>query len=363
MGLTSATVVRNGALFGAAFVIIVAGLRAAAPILAPFALALFVVSVTLPLMRWLRSRGAPTPLAILLIVVAVALFLAFFGWVVVQTVAELRVELPGYLDRAEALVASAEARLRDFNVETPPDFYQNVAAPERLLEVLTATARYVTSAASLSLLLLLYLVFLLAESLTLPVRLRGVFGAQAGGVQGGAKIVAEVQRYLVLKTLISLATGVLIGGGAAVLGVDFAMFWGLLAFVLNFVPTVGSVIAAVPAIIVALLQLGPAYAVGMTAISMAVNITIGNFVDPIVIGRQLRLSPLVILVSLVFWTWVWGPIGAFLTLPLTITVRIACENIESLRPLATLMGPGTHVPADVAEAARRRTGEHVTVAP
>ena len=361
MAPSSASVVRQAALYGASIVIIVAGLRAAAPILAPFALALFVVTVTLPAMRWLRDRGAPVPLAILLIVVGVATMLAFFGWVAVQTVAELRIELPAYLTRAEELSNGLQNWLRSLGMARPPDIYGNVADPDRLLEVVTVTARYLTSAASLSLLLLLYLVFLLAESLSLPGRLRGVFGAEATGLRGGAVIVTEVQRYLVLKTLISLATGVLIGGGAALLGVDFAMFWGLLAFLLNFVPTVGSVIAAIPAVLVALLQLGPAYAIGMATVSFVVNVAIGNFIDPIVVGRQLRLSPVVILVSLVFWSWTWGPIGAFLTLPLTITVRIACENIESLRPVAALMGPGAVPSEGISEAARRRTGEHGVV--
>lgn len=120
---------------------------------------------------------------------------------------------------------------------------------------------------------------------------------------------------------------------------DFALFWGLLAFVLNYIPTIGSVIAAVPAVLVALLQLGAGPAIGMAAVYLTVNMVIGNFVDPIVIGRQLRLSPLIVLMSLVFWGWVWGLTGAFLSVPLTIAVRIVLEHTGSLTRIAKMMGP------------------------
>lgn len=323
----------------AGVVIIIAGLHAARVMLAPLALAVFIAGVSLPAMNWIRRRGAPTAVAILVVVLLNTLVLAFIGWVIVQTINELRVELPSYLARAQAMELLVRDELMRRGIEVAPDFYATLVQPERLLEAVTVAARNITSILAFFLLILLYVVFVLAESVVLPVKVRRVLGPRASALAGGAEVLAQVQRYLGLKTLISLATGSLVSVAAAALGVDFALFWGLLAYLLNYIPTIGSFVAAVPGILVALLQLGPQSAFLFALAYLAINVTIGSIIDPIVTGRQLRLSPLVVLVSLVFWGWTWGPIGAFLSVPLTISLRMVMERVESLRPIAAMMGP------------------------
>ena len=120
---------------------------------------------------------------------------------------------------------------------------------------------------------------------------------------------------------------------------DFAVFWGLLAFVLNYIPTIGSIIAAVPAILLGLLQLGWGAAAALSVLYLAVNVIIGSIADPILVGRTLRISPIIVLISLMFWGWVWGPVGMFLSVPLTIILKITLENSESGTKFADLMGP------------------------
>lgn len=327
------------ALAAAAVVVVIAGLRAAGPILAPFALAVFIAVVSLPSLQFLRRFRLPAGVAILGIVLLTAAALTFFGWIVIRTAVELRAELPGYMLRVQELEQLARTRLEGWGLELAPRDASNPVQPDRLIEMATAAARGVTSAATVVFLLLLYLVFLLLESVSIPAKLERVLGAGSARLAGGAALLRQVQRYLVLKTLISLVTGLAIGISAALMGVDFALFWGLLAFVLNYVPNIGSVIAAIPAIAVALVQLGLGPALGLTAVYLAVNIVVGNFIDPIVIGRELRLSPLIVLLSLVFWGWVWGPIGMFLAVPLTIVVRIALEQSPSLAHLVPILGP------------------------
>lgn len=318
---------------------VIAGLRAAAPLLTPFLLAVFIAIVSLPAIQFLRRFRLPTGLAILGVVLLTALVLSFFGWIVMQTAVELRMELPGYVTRVQEIEQTIRARLAGWGLELGPRDFSALFQPERLIDYATLAARQVTSAATVFFLILLFLIFLLAESVAVPEKLRAVYGPGSASLAGGADILRQVQRYLVLKTLISLLTGVLIGVGAALLGVDFALFWGLLAFLLNYVPSIGSVIAAVPAVAVALLQLGVGPAIGLAGIFLSVNVAIGNFLDPIVIGRELRLSPLIVLMSLVFWGWVWGPVGMFLAVPLTIVVRIVLEHTESLAKVAQMMGP------------------------
>ncbi|MFN2316632.1 MAG: AI-2E family transporter [Gemmatimonadales bacterium] len=323
----------------ASVIVVVAGLRAAVPLFTPFALAVFIAIVSLPTLQFLRRFRLPTGLAILGIGVITAAILAFFSWIVLRTAMELRHELPGYVTRVQELEAVIRARLQTWGLDLGPRDYSTFFEPERVIDFATSAALGVTSAATVFFLILLFLIFILAESVAIPDKLRRVYGTGTQGLTSGVVVLAQVQRYLVLKTLISLVTGLAIGTGAAILGVDFALFWGLLAFLLNYVPNIGSVIAAVPAVAVALLQLGVAPALGLAAIFLTVNVVVGNFVDPIVIGRELRLSPLIVLMSLVFWGWVWGPVGMFLSVPLTIIVRIVLENTESLKRVSKMMGP------------------------
>jgi AI-2 transport protein TqsA len=329
----------RGLLMFAAFIVVVAGLRAAAPILTPLALALFIAAVSLPVMEWLRRRGTPAPLAIFVVVLMNAAVLAAVGWILLVSFAELRTELPLYLSRAQDLERAARARLMMWGIETTPSLNGNLLQTQRFLDFATMAARRATVVGAGVLLVLLYLVFILAESASFPDRVRRVLGPNALGLNGVAATLREVQRYLVLKTIISMVTGVAIGSGAAFLGVDFALLWGFVAFALNFIPSIGSVVAAVPAIAVALLQLGPGTAFALAVIYLVVNVSVGNFADPILIGQQLRLSPFVILASLVFWSWTWGVIGAFLAVPLTVAIRIGLEHTQSLSRYAMLMGP------------------------
>jgi AI-2 transport protein TqsA len=162
-------------------------------------------------------------------------------------------------------------------------------------------------------------------------------GQQDADLSRFARITLEVQRFLGIKTLTSLATGTLIGVWTWAMGLDFPLLWGLIAFLFNYIPSIGSIIAAVPAIAVALLQFGVSRAILVALGFLAVNITIGNLIEPNVMGRRLGLSPLVVVLSLLFWGWVLGPVGMFLSVPLTVIVKIMLENTDDFRWLAVLL--------------------------
>jgi predicted PurR-regulated permease PerM len=151
-------------------------------------------------------------------------------------------------------------------------------------------------------------------------------------------ILHSVKRYMAVKTGISVFTGICIGAWTAILGVDYPFMWGLLAFLLNFVPNIGSIIAAVPAVLLALVQLGPWSALLVAIGYFVVNFTVGSVIEPRVMGRSVGLSTLVVFLSLVFWGWVLGLVGMLLSVPLTMTVKIAMENHRDTRWLAILLG-------------------------
>ncbi len=155
------------------------------------------------------------------------------------------------------------------------------------------------------------------------------------------KIAEEIKRYMAIKTVISLLTGVFIGFWLWMLGVDYPLMWGLLAFLLNYVPNIGSFIAAIPAVLLAFVQLGLIKA-GLTGLGfVVVNVVFGNVIEPRFMGKGLGLSTLVVFLSLVFWGWVLGPVGMLLSVPITMTIKIALEASEETRWIAILLGSET----------------------
>jgi predicted PurR-regulated permease PerM len=188
-------------------------------------------------------------------------------------------------------------------------------------------------------LILMTVIFMLIEASSLPLKLRTIFGDTEDALINFEKFINNVKQYMVIKTLISLATGILIAIWLAVIGVDFPLLWGLLAFLLNYVPSIGSIIAAIPAVLLTIIQLGPAHAVAVAAGFLFVNVVMGNFIEPRFMGQRLGLSTLVVFLSLIFWGWVLGPVGMLLSVPLTMTAKIALDSREETRWLSIILGP------------------------
>jgi AI-2 transport protein TqsA len=179
---------------------------------------------------------------------------------------------------------------------------------------------------------------MLNEATIFPAKLRAAIGGDETDLGRYRGMIRDVQQYLGIKTLVSLLTGLLIGFWTWTLGLDFPLFWGLIAFLFNYVPNIGSILASIPAVMLALLEFGPGRALAVAAGYMVVNLVIGNFLEPNLHGRRFGISTLVVILSLVFWGWVWGPVGMILSLPLTMILKITLENTEDFRWIAVLLG-------------------------
>jgi predicted PurR-regulated permease PerM len=171
-----------------------------------------------------------------------------------------------------------------------------------------------------------------------PLKLSAALGNKESSFEELSKITDGIKRYMALKTLTSLATGIFVGIWLAIIGVDYPVLWGLVAFLLNYIPNIGSIIAAVPAVLLAFIQLGVIHALFAVLGYLVVNGVIGNVIEPRVMGRGVGLSTLVVFISLVFWGWVLGPVGMFLSVPLTMIVKISFEHNESTKSIAILLG-------------------------
>jgi len=206
------------------------------------------------------------------------------------------------------------------------------------MELIGALLTSVANLVSTSLLVLLLVVFMLVEIGRWRLKICYALGDPQADLRRFSNAAREVQKDLLVKTGANAATGLLCGAWAAVIGVDFPILWGLIAFMLNYIPTLGSIITSVPPILLSLLMFGPGTAIGTAAGFIMINVTLGNVVEPRIMGRALGLSPLVVLVSMVFWWWLWGPVGALLSAPLTMMVKIVLANTTDLRWIAILLG-------------------------
>jgi predicted PurR-regulated permease PerM len=203
-------------------------------------------------------------------------------------------------------------------------------------------------------LILLTVTFILIEASSLRIKLRVAFGLNQKGFPSLSRFVDDIERYMQVQTAISLAAGILVGTWLYILGIDFPVLWGLLAFLLNFVPYLGALIAAIPAIFLALIQLGIGPAMYAAVGYVFIFFIIGNVVQPWLMGRSLGLSTLVVFVSLVFWGGLLGLVGVVLAIPITMALKLALEGNEGTRWIAVLLGPEPS-PKDVPSVEQKET--------
>lgn len=325
----------------ASVVVVCAGLSAAKGIVVPVLAAIFVTTVALPPIVALRRRGAPPWLAvtIVLLVVAGAIFLA--GLVLSQTATSFSQNFNAYKAELQSQIASLQAWLTARGLEGTSAHLDELLDPERLLSVMGGALSGVIGVVRDGLFVVVTVGFLLAEAAGLPSKIQAAFHVNDEGLGAWRRVLDDMTGYLLVKTKTSLLTAVLVGIAMWLLGVDYPVALGLLAFILNFVPVVGSIVAGVPAVLLALVDHGLSSAVITAACYTAINVSIGSILEPRMMGARLGLSALVVFLSLVFWGFLLGPVGMFLSVPLTMLAKILLNNADDLRWLAIMLGPAS----------------------
>jgi len=334
----------------AAFVIVVAGMKMAEALLVPFMLSVFIALICSPLLVWMKARSVPAILAILLIIFGVILVGLVMGAVVGASINDFRHDIPLYQDRLQGMLAAVLKWLAGRGINLDMAQIKSGFDPGAVMLVAGNALASLGNVMTNAFLILLTVVFILAEEMGFAEKLARARGNPVAAMTAIRHFTSSVNRYLAIKSLLSLLTGVLIMIWLWIIGVDFPVMWGMLAFLLNFVPTVGSIIAAVPALLLALIQLGP-FSASLTLVGYLVaNVLVGNILEPRMMGRGLNLSPLVVFLSLVFWGWVLGPVGMLLSIPLTIMVKIALDSDGKTRWISIMLGngePGAGSPLDL----------------
>jgi AI-2 transport protein TqsA len=321
----------------ASLVIVVAGMREASTIINPFLIAVFVATLCAPPLFWLQRQGVPNGLAVAIILLGllvIALILIVF---VGRSLNALTQQLPVYQERLGIIMSGFSSWLSSLGLDMTNVLISDYLSPGKIMTLISFTLSTFRGLFTNMFLVFLIVLFILIEAAGFPMKLTAAFPNPEKTLGHFRAITTSVNQYMGVKAVFSMTTGILIWLLLALIGVDFAPTWGLLAFLLNFIPNIGSIIAAVPAILLALLQLGFPAALLTLLGYLVVNISIGNFLEPRFMGRRLGLSTLVVFLSLLFWGWVLGPIGMVLSVPLTMIVKIALAANEDTRWVAVLL--------------------------
>ena len=323
----------------AAVIVVIYGMQMAKILLVPFLIAAFLALITVRPMLWLQKNRVPSFLAAMIIVSAIMLVMAVVGTILGSSIAEFTAALPGYQARLDVIVDRVfEFIVEHLNGDTSMESLADMVDPGWAMGLVAGILNSLKDVLTNTFLIIFTMIFMLLEASSVGTKLKAAFGRSAETLEGPRVFLQNLGRYLGIKTIVSFATGICAGLLTWGLGLDFPLLWAMLAFLLNYVPTIGSIIAAVPAVLLALVQLGPG-AASATAIGFAgINVVFGNIIEPRLMGYGVGISPLVVFLGLVFWGWVFGPVGMLLSVPLTMTLKLALESDPRTRWVAILIG-------------------------
>ncbi len=324
----------------AATIIILGALKMAAVIVVPILLAAFIATVIAPLYSWLIHKKVPTIFALLAVVGGLVIVFSLLGVIVGSSVQSFSANMPLYEEKLQSQVGTLTEMLTKYGLINGD--LTSMLNPARLMQYSATVLKGAGSVLTNSFMIFLIIIFILLESTQFAKKLDTADGERET-MKHINEVLTKIKRYMALKAVISLVTGVIVTVVMMMIGLDYAVLWGLVAFLFNFIPNIGSIIAAIPAVLLALVQLGSFGAIEVGIVYLTINIIIGSIIEPRIMGQGLGISTLVVFLSLIFWGWLFGPIGMLLSIPLTIMIKIILYTNEKTRWLAILMGNGEGV--------------------
>lgn len=322
----------------AAIVIFVAGLKSASTIITPLLLAIFISIISGQPVIWLQKKGMPKVVAILSVVVGLVVVLGGLGGLVGSSLAKFSDNLPQYEESVVEFMQGTFALFEQIGMPVSLEQIQHSFDPGAVMKFTAGALNGLAGFMSNAFIILLVVVFMLFEMDGIPVKLKAISTNRNQPSNRPFEISRKIRNYLAIKTLTSFSTGLLIAIWLWVMGVQYAILWGLIAFLMNYIPSIGSLIAAVPAVLFAAVEMGSGAALWSGVGYLLINFIIGSVIEPKVMGDGMGLSTLVVFLSLIFWGWILGSVGMFLSVPLTMVLKIIFESRDDTKNLAILLG-------------------------
>lgn len=332
----------NATLAIAALVVIIAGMKVGADLLVPLLLAVFIAVVCTSPVQWLNRWGVNVRAAACIILLVLLGFISLIGLLVVNSFGTFVEALPEIEERLNEhywdLLNTLAAHGMAINPDQLGQLFNMEEGDSWVPKVLGELGSLFMQASIVALLV----IFMLFETLNFRDKVSRALENPAPSLKRFSEFSLTLKRYLAVKTMISLATAVLVWLSCLLVGVDFPLLWGVLAFALNFIPNIGSALAAIPPVLLLLVAQdgGVFQALLLASAYLAINFILGNLIEPRVMGQALGLSTFVAFLSLVVWGWIFGAAGMLLSVVLTMTLKIALDSHPQTRWIAHLLGPG-----------------------
>jgi predicted PurR-regulated permease PerM len=323
----------------AALVIIVFGISQAQSVLVLLLISVFLAVLGTPAVLWLERKKVPNAAAVLLVIAGMIAVLLVIGALVGASIASFSASLPQYQSRLQEQLVVLKEFLANKGIAITDKLLTDYVNPAAVMSFTAVLLAGLSSALSSIVLILLTVLFILLEVSGFKAKLRASPGDPEKFLPRFTTFVDQIQRYVVIKTIISLTTGVLVGVWMVILGVQYPVLWGFLAFLLNYVPNIGVVIAMIPAALFAAIQLGLGSAALVIVGYLAFNFIIGTALEPKIVGKGVGLSTLVVFLSLILWGTLLGLIGAVLCVPITMTLKFLLEINDETRWMGVWLGP------------------------
>ena len=325
----------------AALIIILAGIKIASAIIVQLLLAIFITIILSPIFMFLIKKGVNEVLALTLVIVFSLGFISLWGAIIGNSLSSFSSNLPFYETQLTKIIQSLSNTLNGFGISVPTDNLLSILDPDKMFSFFSTTLQSIGGVITNSFVVIFIIIFSLAE-ITLFQKKLEYISDDASMIQIKL-VVKKIKDYMELKAIISLVTAILVWIVLYSFKIDYALLWAVVAFLLNFIPNIGSLIAAVPAVLVALVTFGFSTAMVIAGFYILINTVIGSIVEPKVMGKGLGLSSLIVFLSLIFWGWLLGPIGMLLSIPLTIMVKISLEYSQNLKWLSIILGDGSDI--------------------
>lgn len=321
----------------AAIFIIFAGIKTAANILVPFLLSVFIAIICNPLINKASSFKIPKAISIIFVIVVIVTMAVFLTGLVGSSLNELSQHIPQYRTQLQSQFSWLLDFLNQYDIHISSKIFTEYFDPAAAMGLAADMLSGFGSVMANLFLIVLTVVFMLFEASSFPHKLHFAMDDPQMRLKQIERFLSSVNHYIAIKTMVSIATGCIVALMLWGLGLDFFILWGVLAFLLNYIPNIGSIIAAVPPMTLAILQLGIGEA-GLIGLGyVLINMVMGNIIEPRYLGKGLGLSTLVVFLSLIFWGWLLGTVGMLLSVPLTMILKIGLENSPEGRWLAVLL--------------------------
>jgi predicted PurR-regulated permease PerM len=328
----------------ASVIIVLAGIKSASEIIVPFLLSLFLAIILLPTYNFFNKKGLPDILSLTIVISGFILVMLLVVKLIGSSITDFNANIDNYSDKLSLYYSSLVVMASKIGIELSVDELSNIIHSKEIMSFITKIMQSMGSMFTNGFVVLLTVIFMLLESRHFKAKVE-LLSNKSEALSHLNKISSQIKEYMVLKALISILTGAIIWIALSIMGTDYAFLWAVVAFLFNFIPNIGSIIAAIPAVLLTLVQFGAMNALIISSIYVSVNIIIGSVIEPKVMGKGLGLSTLVVFLSLIFWGWLLGLVGMLLSIPLTIMVKIMLNDNSNTRWISILLGTGEPVKA------------------